>query len=137
MRTHPVTRPRKKLTREEKAAVDRRVRALGRHIGRLGKARPGSKGHPAHLRAIGQYWKQCREEAGLSAAAVALKMGLAADELSLFENGLLDLADLPEEYLDRLAGAIGAASALETYYDLFTGRKSRRMSKPRGEGSSN
>lgn len=107
------------LTPVARRAVDRRLRALVRHVDRLDRIHAGSGSHPVVLRGVGQYWRERREESGIPAGTAARKVGIAYDELSLFEAGLLDVADLPEGFVDRLAEAIGRSDAIPAYEQLF------------------
>lgn len=90
---------------------------------------PKLKSHPAFLRATGLYWQQCREEAELQMSIVAHRMGISADELSLFEGGLSDVADLPEDFTDRLSQSIGLPETLKVYDELFGQRRGKRRAK--------
>jgi hypothetical protein len=116
----------KDLAPEERESIQRGLRALANHVWRLGRTRTKSKSHPAWLRAIGQFWKECREDATASRADVANRVGMPEDELALFEAGLLDPADLPATFPSDLAAAIGDPDALSRYYGIFEQPRRRR-----------
>jgi len=62
----------------------------------------------AALRELAQDWKNRRQDLGKTRAWTASRLGdVTVDELALFENGMLPLDQLPEDFLGRLGSLLG------------------------------
>lgn len=90
------------------------------HLLRLARIPEASAAHPSQLRAAGRFWQGLRKDAGLSLQQVSDRVGVVTRrELSLFESGLLDPSDLPGDFVDRLANAVGRADAVAVHIAKF------------------
>lgn len=67
---------------------------------------------------MGAFWKGLRTERGVEIEEVATKMQASTKEVELFEQGLV----VPnEEFVNRLARALGRQDCLATHVALFEG----------------
>lgn len=60
------------------------------------------------LRKLARHWKRRRQDLGKTRAWLASQLGdVTVDDLALFENAMLPLDQLPEDFLSRLDSILG------------------------------
>lgn len=110
-------------------AIDGLRPRFRQHLLRLARIPSQSSAHPGYLRAAGKFWQSLRRHAGMSLIETAERVGrVTSRDLSLFEAGLLDPEDLPADFIDRLAAALGRHDAVALHIAKFGSASGREQS---------